>query len=218
MKKKAKINWINRIGLFAIIGGLLTLFLTFYYIDKGPISSKSILSLFLRKSGIIEELKALITEKGAYNNISSTYCEGSGYIWSVTLTKDIKSNKWGSYSTLHGLVKDSDVFELDTSNYLTLADFDLVKLDSILNQSVNKVHEKGVKRVQIKYCEIARTRTNIVGISKIKEQKRMGSISITIKPIFGGTDFRFTYDTNGNLVDFQYDKPIRIDPFDWHGN
>jgi hypothetical protein len=116
------------------------------------------------------------------------------------------------------LVKESDVFELDTSKYLTLADFDLVKLDSILKQSVNKVHEKGVKRVQIKYCGISRTITNIVGISKIKEQKRMGSISITINPIFGGTDFRFTYDTNGNLIEFQYDKPIRIDPFDWHGN
>jgi hypothetical protein len=216
MKKKDKMNWIDWIGLFAIIGGLLAFY---HYLETGSILPRSILPTFLRKPDIIDELKALITEKGGYNNLGYIYCEGRGNIWSITLTKDIKSNKWEAYSTTHGLSsKESDVFELDTSNYLTLADFDLRKLDSLLDQSVKKVHEKGVKRVQIQDCEISRTRTKIVENTKTKELKRIGNISITIKPIFGGTDFKFTYDTNGNLVEFQYDKPIRIDPFDWHGN
>jgi hypothetical protein len=171
-------------------------------------------------SKLIKDIKGIITEKGGYNLLSVSYHDSNGNqeIQGILIfLKDIKSTDWEYYYYNSAKWKKNAKFEPSPPTLITLSDFDLMKLLPILEQSKNKIiTEKKINDVTIKSCEISINKPDIECVISINHKKKIenklegAEIKIVICPKYGGTDFKFTYDINGNLTEFTYDKPIVV--------
>jgi len=164
-----------------------------------------------------DQLKVMITGKGALNNLSFDRDSRGIRTMDVIFSKDTKSNIWEKQKYSHAFgkwnLKKSVQFDsIMVINFITLSEFDLSKLPKIVEQSKNKVLELGVKDVVVKTFEIELNQER----KTINNKLINDHILITLRPRHGGTDFKFSYDMNGSLTSFIYEKPIKIYVVHWY--